>query len=724
MKKLLLLIGITVISILSQAQISIPANDKGDIILINSSLKKSKGIPSKDLMDRFPIYKLNGEYYISVLAKTNSVFTKERVAEKGIIFGSKIGDIVSLKIPVNSIESSIQNLGLTYLELGRKVIPNLDKAIKDVRADSVQYGLGLPQSFTGKNVLIGITDWGFDYTHPMFYDTTLTQTRILAAWDQYKLSGPAPIGYSYGTEYATIPDLLAAGSDTANIYSYATHGSHVAGISGGSGAGTVYRGVGFDAQYLFTTFLVDNASVLDAYAWMYEKAQTEQKRLVINMSWGLYYLGTLDGNSLLSQAIDNYSNLGVVFCNSGGNNGGVNFHIKKTFSNDVLLTKVEFYNNPSLTTYWGQSITMWGETGKAFNVKCKVVNASGVVQNESPFYSTTLTTSYVDTFFVVGNDTVFYNVSADAVHPVNGKPQMRFRIATTNTALKIALEATAVDGTVHFWNLAELVNNVGNMGTAFTALNTNYTVGNDSYGISEPSCTNSLISVGAYASEYHGTNGTLLGGAITSFSSKGPTIDGRVKPDIAAPGSNVGSSLSSFTDNSYTLLTSVNFNNRTYPFARFSGTSMSSPVVTGVVTLMLEANPNLSAQQVKDIIMTTARQDIKTGVLPDTGSVIWGFGKIHAWKAVQLALQTQSLSEISHNDFFYAYPNPAKNEIRINYSMEIGKGQIELLNMEGKVVKLIPSITNSIGIEELKSGFYFLRITADGFVHTEKIIKE
>ena len=251
MKKLLLLIGITIISIFSQAQISIPANDKGDIILINSSLKKSKGIPSKELMDRFPIYKFNGEYYISVLAKTNSVFTKERVAEKGIIFGSKIGDIVSLKIPVNSIESSIQNLGLTYLELGRKVIPNLDKAIKDVRADSVQYGLGLPQSFTGKNVLIGITDWGFDYTHPMFYDTTLTQTRILAAWDQYKLSGPAPIGYSYGTEYATIPDLLAAGSDTANIYSYATHGSHVAGISGGSGAGTVYRGVGFDAQYLF-----------------------------------------------------------------------------------------------------------------------------------------------------------------------------------------------------------------------------------------------------------------------------------------------------------------------------------------------------------------------------------------------------------------------------------------------------------------------------------------
>ena len=64
----------------------------------------------------------------------------------------------------------------------------LDKAVKDVRADSVHLGLGnLPEGYYGNDVIVGVTDWGFDYTSPVFYDTALQQTRIIAAWDQYKL---------------------------------------------------------------------------------------------------------------------------------------------------------------------------------------------------------------------------------------------------------------------------------------------------------------------------------------------------------------------------------------------------------------------------------------------------------------------------------------------------------------------------------------------------------
>ena len=219
-------------------------------------------------------------------------------------------------------------------------------------------GIDLPHGYTGKNVLIGITDWGFDYSHPMFYDTAMVASRVLAAWDQYKTSGPTPAGFAYGTEYDTPAELDAAQADTANIYSYATHGSHVAGISGGGGAGTAYRGVGYDAQYLFTTFLVDDASVLDAYSWMNQKSISESKRLVINQSWGLYYIGTLDGNSLLSQALNNYSDLGVVFCTSAGNNGAVNFHIKKSFANDTIKSRVTFNPYSGYPTMWGQSLSI------------------------------------------------------------------------------------------------------------------------------------------------------------------------------------------------------------------------------------------------------------------------------------------------------------------------------------------------------------------------------
>ena len=68
---------------------------------------------------------------------------------------------------------------------------------------------------------------------------------------------------------------------------------------------------------------------------MKNQADSTQKRLVINMSWGMYSMGSMDGNSLLSQAIDEYSNQGVTFVSSAGNNGDENFHISKSFNDTI-----------------------------------------------------------------------------------------------------------------------------------------------------------------------------------------------------------------------------------------------------------------------------------------------------------------------------------------------------------------------------------------------------
>jgi hypothetical protein len=386
----------------------------------------------------------------------------------------------------------------------------------------VQQGIGLPQGFKGKNVYIGVTDWGFDYTHPAFYDSTLSQTRIIAAWDQFKTSGPHPQGFNYGTEYVGASSLLAAGSDTANIYSYSTHGTHVASIAGGCGAGTAFRGVAYDANFLFVTFLVDEGAVLDAWEWMYQKSQAAGKRLVINMSWGLYHFGTLDGNSLLSQAITAYSDLGVVFVNSAGNNGNVNFHLKKTFNNDQLNSKVDFYSYAANANMWGQSIHAWGEVGHSFSNGIVVKNASNTSLVESPFYSTNNTNNYIDTFLVTGTDTIFYNVAADSAHPLNQKPQMRLRVKCTNTALKILLKSTAIDGTVNYWNVTELTTDVGNWGMPFSYSGTGTTPGDADHGISEPSCSDDVISVAAYAPSYLTPGGSSVGGGLASFSSHGP----------------------------------------------------------------------------------------------------------------------------------------------------------------------------------------------------------
>ncbi|MFM6945962.1 MAG: S8 family peptidase [Flavobacteriales bacterium] len=694
--------------------------DRQELSCIQNELLRSGGQVTTALKDHYPIYQIDGRWYLSMLGRCNAQFKPEELAAQRILAQKPIAGLLSLKVPLQKLNTLQQLKGLEYLQIAGRISPNLDKAIIDLHADSVHAGLGLPQGYTGKNVLIGVTDWGFDYTHPVFYDTLLQQHRIFAAWDQFKTSGPAPNGFSYGTEYATTQALLAAGGDTANIYSYGTHGTHVAGIAGGAGATSPYRGVAYEAQFLFATFLVDEGAVLDAWQWMYQKALAADKRLVINMSWGLYHFGTLDGSSLLSQAITAFSNLGVVFVNSGGNNGNVNFHIKKSFNNDQIKSRIEFYDYAANPNMWGQSIHAWGEAGQSFENGLVITNSSNVALAETPYYSTSSTSSYIDTFLVVNQDTIWYNISADAAHPLNGKPQMRLRVKNTNTSLRVQLKSQASSGTVHYWNVTELSNNVGNWGMAFLAAGTGTISGDNQNGISEPSCSDDVISVAAYATQYATSSGSLVGGALASFSSKGPRYDGAMKPDIAAPGVAIASAISSFTDGNYTSVATTDFNNTTYRFAKFSGTSMASPMVAGVAALMLEANPYLSAAQVKEIIMQTARQDNYTGQIPAAGSPQWGAGKINAYAAVQLAVQTLGLEAATPELEWSVYPNPVQHFL--HFTIVELPDYAEVISLDGK--RYWVAIQNGkITVQDLPTGTYIVRLQQNGRIQQAPFVK-
>ncbi len=693
--------------------------DKNELDFISSDFKD--GILDSTTLTSYPINFINNRYYVSFLAKINATFDKQRLTQSNYIIGNPIRNIVSIKVPIEDSEYASNIQGIEYLALAGKVNHQLDKAVHDVRADSVQQGIGLPQGFQGKNVYIGVTDWGFDYTHPAFYDSTLSQTRIIAAWDQFKTSGPHPQGFNYGTEHVGANALLAAGSDTANIYSYSTHGTHVASIAGGCGAGTAYRGVAYDANFLFVTFLVDEAAVLDAWEWMYQKAQAAGKRLVINMSWGLYHFGTLDGNSLLSQAITAYSDLGVVFVNSAGNNGNVNFHLKKTFNNDQLNSKIDFYSYAANANMWGQSIHAWGEVGHAFSNGIDVKNASNTTLVESPFYSTNVTNTYIDTFLVTGADTIFYNIAADSAHPLNQKPQMRLRVKCANTSLKILLKSTAVDGTVNYWNVTELTTDVGNWGMPFSYSGTGTTPGDADHGISEPSCSDDVISVAAYAPSYLTPGGASVGGGLASFSSHGPRYDGVMKPDIAAPGVSICSAISSFTDANYTTISSITFNNKTYDYAKFSGTSMSGPVVAGVCALILEANPWLTAAQVKQLIKETARTDNFTGVIPALGSPLWGMGKLNAYAAVEEALALVDVPENTLENAWNVYPNPVIETLHFTLVDELPKA-CTVVDAQGKCI-VLPIQDERVSVKHLKSGQYTLQISMNGRIQSVSFIK-
>ena len=623
-------------------------------------------------------------------------------------------------------------LPMDLVELASRAVPDVNKARYGTRVDSVHAGLDLPQPFHGEGVLVGVLDWGFDYTHPMFYDTAMTASRIRAVWDQYRQSGPAPSGYGYGTEADVPGDIAAMGSDTANVYSYSTHGTHVAGIAAGGGAGVGLTGMAPASELLFATLMVDEAAALDAFEWMAGIAEADGKRLVINNSWGLPQWGTPDGTALSNQFIDDLSGDGVVFVSSNGNNGDSDFHIDHTFSGpgDTLRSRVQFYPLSANPNAWGQNLTLWGEPGEAFSAGFLLTQGISNVVGASPMYYTADGPLVLDTIQVTNGDTIVYDVAMEAAHPNNGRPFLQIRVRKGTSNLAVVLQATADNGRVHAWNHTHLSNDVGNWGQDFQAAQPTWLAGDPYYGIQQPACGQTVIAVGAYSSEYLNSQGTEVGGSLAYFSTYGPTLDERLKPNVSAPGVNVESALSSFRDGSYSVTSTAELDGTTYDFGKLSGTSMSSPATAGVVALMLEANPNLTPGDVRTILEWTAREDNDTGSLPVEGDLVWGHGKVTASQAVMTSLGWVSNVGLPYvpapedGQELLVYPNPVTDMMWVA-GMTTLQGTWTLLDTQGQMVRSGAATPwFKVSVEGLPEGLYVLQTTgADGDVRTACIVK-
>ena len=683
-------------------------------------LKTNKSVASlqdNKFVQNFNLRQEKGQYFVGVVAKVSDNFSSQSLEQQGITLGSKIKNIVTLQVPVEKLYLLENNSEILQYDIARRVYPTLNRTRIDTKADSVQQGLDLPSGLSGDGVLVGITDWGFDYTHPNFYDTTRTIYRVYKAWDQFKTSGPHPAGFNYGTEFSTQSDLLNAKCDTSNIYDYATHASHVAGIIGGSGAGTKYRGMAPGVQYMFVSFLLDEAAALDAFSWLRTQARAANKRLVVNMSWGMYCFGTLDGSSLLSQAIDAYSQEGITFVTSAGNNGDVNFHIKKTFDTvpDTLRTIIKFGAGV------GEGIALWGTPNTDFQVGMAVSNNDTIIY--TPFFNTADTNNnYIDSTIVIGSDTIFYDITWEKANPNNARPHAFINISQTQN--KAHLFFTSHDSTtVHAWNVYNKQNHAGNTGVAFASDNLQgYSNGDHYYGISEPSTASSCITVASHIADNYRNDTTFVTGGISSFSSFGPTISGMQKPDISAPGATVVSSMSSYTTESFTQTAYVFFHNRSYKFAALSGTSMASPTVAGAVALLLEANPNLTPAQIKNIIIETARTDDKTGAISTSGDLHWGHGKLDVMAAVKKALQMSGIEPVVEKTNIKIYPNPARNFIVVENLNDAQAYTINIFSLDGKLMKNESASKSIISLTDLPAGIYVLQLKSQTESNSYKLL--
>lgn len=711
----------------AQAQFS-PATKRFlfDLEEVRSSVmyKQSTSLP-EDFVSSYGLYFKRGAYYIGVLCLVDpAIFNVQMFHQEGMVYSGAAGNVHSLRVPIERLSELARIPGVLLVDTGDPMSPDLKDSRKSTHADSVHMGLGgLDRAYTGKGVVIAVIDWGFDYTHPVFWDSTQTRYRVVRAWDQNKESGPAPDGFDFGTAYESMEELMRAEQDTLYVFGTMSHGTHVAGIAGGAAAGTEHMGIAPEADLIFVSLRRDAPSLLDAFLYIQRYARSVGKPFVVNMSFGSH-LGAHDGSTPENLAIDALAGKGRIFVGSAGNNGDSPFHLFHAFSdsNEVLKTVVNF--NP-VDDYWGQTLSMWGSVYSSFEARILLVNESNQTVLSTPWYKSKEEPVLNETFAVSESDSLEIRITATAAFATNQKPNIRAELRKTGN-LKTVLEIRSTDESeVHVWNNVRLRRRYTNWGVPLSATYPGARAGDIQYGLGEPAGTGrKVVTVASYRSERYLQNGTPILGQISSFSSWGPTTDGRRKPDIAGPGQNVISAVNSFDPNAGAAAEQISKDGKTYSFVAYSGTSMSGPAVCGIVALMLEQNPGLDQDQVQDILRKSRRLDLNTGDLADTGSLVWGMGKADAMRAMLITDEIPK-TQLPQASAFSVFPNPGNESLNIRvysggilciYSLN---GQ-EMLNKE---ILETPKTDLSLDVKDYSNGMYFIHYQTKDEVFRSKWIK-
>ena len=565
--------------------------------------------------------------------------------ELGLKPAAQWGNTATVRISTSQLRQLAKQEGVEYVQLTSGVGQMLDVARKEAGTDDIHRGTSLPQPYTGKDVVVGIVDAGFDYLHSAFRNQQDGTLRIKRVWEQATASldgAKAPEKFGYGIELDT-PELIEKSQgDTSDN----SHGTHVAGIAAGSDAykDGAYVGNAPDADIVLVALDLakcTSADICNAVQYVFDYADEVGKPCVVNLSLGNHE-GPHDGTSTFDTMTDQMQGAGLIV-GAAGNHRTDKFHIDHTFASAddaPLRTFVKYKSAPSNRNVGG-NIEIWGEKGTEFTVD---ISAFSTFNKKDAVSTTVYPADGVTEADFSRYATGTWKVASE-ISPLNGKPHVVLTSALTNLRANYAIALTVTpkkEGRVNVWA-------------------DNAYVGLESRGIegfSDPDASSStlaeiggtghnILTVGSYTTrnEYttnSGTSATLdeTLGDISSFSSYGPTVDGRIKPEIAAPGCLVISAVSN-NDASGTLMY-ADYNEqygRNNLYGYMQGTSMASPFVAGIVATWLQAYPQLTPEQLHDIVETTARQDNFTSTVPDSN---WGYGKINAVDGIKKCIELET----------------------------------------------------------------------------------
>ena len=210
-------------------------------------------------------------------------------------------------------------------------------------------------------------------------------------------------------------------------------------------------------------------------------------------------------------------------------------------------------------------------------------------------------------------------------------------------------------------------------------------------------------------------------------SSTGPTMNGLMKPDVTAPGYNIISSYSSFYMGNEPSAYNVNrtvetfdYQGRRYYWNAESGTSMSCPVVAGIIALWLQAKPTLTRQEVMDIFRRTCTRLDTSLNYPNNQ---YGFGEIDAYRGLLDILKGSNIPELSAHQPNAVAISAVSGRLLLHFSqLPASSVHVSLYTLSGTPLcseTLTPvSTTVSLSLPMLPAGIYAVQLTSSEHIFT------